>query len=59
MEWVNAEVKHIKENQLSDGSFVVPWNWGNDYKEYEIAVNWWKSDIIIKKMLYLKAIEGM
>ena len=59
MEWVNAEVKHIKENQLPDGSFVVPWNWCNDYKEYEIAVNWWKSDIIIKKMLYLKAIEGM
>lgn len=59
MEIAAAECRHIKENQLPDGAFVVPWQWYNDYKEYEIAVNWWKSDIIIKKLLYLKAVEGV
>ncbi|MDE6926499.1 MAG: hypothetical protein K2P59_14805 [Acetatifactor sp.] len=54
-----AECRHIKENQLPDGSFIVPWQWCTEDKEYEVAVNWWKSDIIIKKLLYLKALEGM
>lgn len=54
-----AECRHIKENQLPDGSYVVPWQWCTDDKEYEIAVNWWKSDLIIKKLLYLKEIEGI
>lgn len=54
-----AECRHIRENQLPDGSFVVPWQWGNDYKEYEIAANWWKSDIIIKKLLYLGGMDKL
>lgn len=56
-EWVDAESRHIKENQLPDGSFVVPWQWCNEYKEYEIAVNWWKSDLIIKKMRHLREFD--
>ena len=59
MEIAAAECRHIKENQLPDGSFTVPWQWYNDDKGYEIAVNWWKGDIVIKKLLYLKAVEGM
>ena len=59
MEVAAAECRHIKEEQLADGSFVVPWQWCTDDKEYEIAVNWWKSDIIIKKLLYLKEIVGL
>lgn len=48
------EAEIIKGNQLSDGSYPVTWIWHNDYKEYEIAANWWKSDIIIRNMLYLQ-----
>lgn len=59
MEVVAAECRHIKENQLPDGSYMVPWQWCNDHKEYEVAANWWKSDIIIKKLLYLKEMEGI
>ena len=58
-ETVAAECRHIKESQLPDGSFTVPWKWYTEDKEYELAANWWKSDIIIKKMLYLKAVEGL
>lgn len=59
VETAAAECRHIKENQLQDGSYVVPWQWCTEDREYELAVNWWKSDIIIKKLLYLKAMEGV
>lgn len=54
-ELVKEECRLIKEQQLADGSFVVPWSWCTDYKEYEIAVNWWKSELILKKFLFLQA----
>lgn len=48
------EADIILTKQLPDGSFPVTWQWYNDYKEFEISANWWKSDIIIKNMLYLR-----
>ncbi len=48
------EAKLIKESQLPDGSFPVTWVWHNDYREYEIAANWWKSDLIIRNLLFLE-----
>lgn len=51
---VKAECNLIESTQLDDGSFPVTWQWHNDYKEFEIAANWWKSGIAIKNMLYLK-----
>ena len=54
-EVVHAQCDYILRSQLPDGSFIVPWQWWNDHKEYELAVNWWKSDIIIKNMLHLKS----
>ncbi len=54
-ELIKEECRLIKEQQLADGSFAVPWNWGTEYKEYEIAVNWWKSELIRQKFLFLQA----
>lgn len=48
------EADIILQNQLSDGSFPVTWQWYTDYKEFEISKNWWKSHFIINNMLYLK-----
>lgn len=53
-ELINAECEHIKNSQLDDGSYVVPWNWVTDYKEFEISANQVKSVMIIEKMLFLK-----
>ena len=52
-----AEADHIRKTQLEDGSFTVPWQWYNDYREYETAANFWRSNLIIEKMLFLKAFE--
>ncbi len=53
-ELAEIEAEKIMNNQLSDGSYPVVWQWYNDYKEFEISANWWKSDMIIKNMLYLR-----
>lgn len=54
-EIVASECRYLTEKQLSDGSYQVPWQWWTEYKEWNIAENWWKSDIIIKNMRFLKA----
>lgn len=59
VELIHAECQYIRENQLADGSFIIPWQWCNEYKEYEIAVNWWKSDLVIRRMRHLREFEGV
>lgn len=53
-ELAEKECEIITGSQLEDGSFAVPWQWFNDYKEFTLAENWWKSVIVIQNMLYLK-----
>lgn len=53
-ELAEYECSFIKEIQLPDGGFPVTWQWWTDYTEFYISVNFWKSDFVIKNMLYLK-----
>lgn len=43
----------LAERQLADGSYPVTWLWHNDYNEYYVAANWWRSSILRDNMLYL------
>lgn len=51
------EAELIAAAQQADGSFPVTWLWHNDYKEFEIARNWWKSSIIITNLLFMRALK--
>lgn len=53
-ELVQNEIEMLRECQLDDGSYIVPWLWYNEYKEYELAANWWKSRMLIDKMRFLR-----
>ena len=53
-ELVKAECELIKAQQLEDGSFEVTWQWWTEYKEFEVAKVWWKAEIIMEKLRYLK-----
>ncbi len=44
----------LLNSQEKDGSYPVPWQWYNDYKEFEVSKVRWKCEIIIKNMLYLR-----
>ncbi len=48
------ECEYIINNQLSDGSWNIPWNWNEYANEWAISRNWWKANVIIENMLYLK-----
>ncbi len=58
-ELIRRECEHIKSIQLKDGSFPVNWIWCNDYKEYELSVNWWKSKFCISNMLFLREFDAV
>lgn len=53
-ELVEKECAVIAETQLGDGSYIVPWLWYNDYAEYTLAANWWKSALLTDKMRFLR-----
>lgn len=53
-ELIQKECELLAETQLEDGSYIVPWLWYNDYTEYTLAENWWKSILLIKYMRFLK-----
>lgn len=56
-ELCRVECEYIKNTQLPDGSFNVPWTWCNDYKEWQVAENWCKSIITMENMLFLREFD--
>lgn len=50
--WNACEI--LREIGFEDGSYAVPWIWYNDYKEFTLAENWWKSILLIKYMGFLR-----
>lgn len=51
------ECQFILNTQNNDGSWNVTWNWDDYPEEWAISKNWWKSDIIIKNIKYIKEFE--
>lgn len=53
----DQECQFIIKNQNLDGTWNITWNWESYPKEWAISHNWWKSDMIIKNLLFLKAMN--
>lgn len=53
-ELVKKDIERLNKQQLPDGSFIVPWNWCNDYKEFVLVENWLKSEILINNLLFIE-----
>ena len=51
------ECDFILQNQGADGTWPITWHWGNNPQEWAISRNWWKADIIIKNLRFLKSIR--
>ena len=54
---LKEQCRLVKQMQLPDGSFPVTWIWCNDYAEYHIAANWWKSEFCIGYMRFIRDFE--
>ena len=53
-EAANYECGHIIDTQLADGSWDISWSWEDYPNEWAISRNWWKGQVIIENLLYLK-----
>lgn len=56
-EIADFECQYIMDTQLPDGSWDIAWTWDNYPNEWAISKNWWKGQIIIQNLLYLKGFE--
>ncbi len=52
------ECAFIRKSQEPDGAWRVNWNWDGYPNEWAISKNWWKADIAIRNMKYLRAMEA-
>lgn len=54
----DAECRFITDNQEADGSWKINWDWADYRDQWCIARNWWKADVIIRNILFLRAIRA-
>ena len=48
------ECEFIAATQLADGSWDIPWRWEKFPDEWAVSKNWWKGEVILENLLYLK-----
>jgi hypothetical protein len=48
------ECDFIVKTQLDDGSWNITWNWADYPNQWAVSKNWWKANVIISNLLYLK-----
>ncbi len=51
------ECEFIKETQNVDGTWDVTWEWDAYADQWAISQNWWKADIIIRNVAFVKGVE--
>ena len=51
------EYEFILKTQNHDGSWKVTWEWNDYLEQWAISKNWWKSDIIIKNIKYIREFD--
>ena len=56
-EIADFECQYIINTQLSDGSWNIAWTWNDFPNEWAISKNWWKGQVIIQNLLYLKGFD--
>lgn len=52
------ECEFILNTQESDGTWGITWSWPDYPEQWSISKNWWKSDLIIKNVQYIRAIHS-
>lgn len=57
-EMAQYECEYILKTQLNDGSWNIPWDWSDYSKEWAVSKNWWKSNLIILNLLYLRGMNS-
>lgn len=52
---LHQELDYLMEGRNPEGVWNLTWSWEAYEREFAISENWWKSEIIIEKLLLLRA----
>ena len=58
-ELADYECEFIRKSQREDGSWDVPWAWDGWPEQQAVSRNWWRGQIIIQNLLYLKGFDAL
>lgn len=58
-EIADYECEFLAATQLEDGSWPVTWSWSAYPEEWAVAKNWWKGQILLENLLYLKGFDRL
>lgn len=53
----DLECDFISKTQEDDGTWKITWNWENYPEQWAVSKNWWKCDMIIQQVKFLKAMQ--
>ena len=49
------ECEFISTTQESDGTWSITWSWADYPEQWHISKNWWKADLLIRNLRYIKS----
>ncbi len=52
---VEKELDWLCETRNSEGVWSIPWRWAGYEREFAISENWWKSDVMLRNVQFLRA----
>ncbi len=55
----HKECTQIKQTQCADGSWAPTWAWADYPEQWAVAKLWWKSDLIIRNLLFLRSMHAL
>lgn len=58
IELIEKEIHQMQQHRNQEGIWDITWTWSPQYpKEYQLTTQWWKSEIFLKNMLFLRNME--
>ena len=52
---VEKELDWLEAARNSEGVWDITWNWAGYEKAFAISENWWKTDVLLRNMRFLRA----
>jgi len=52
------ECRMIERTQEEDGAWPITWNWYAYPESWPVAKNWWRGDVAVKNMLFMRSVCG-
>ncbi|MNN85709.1 hypothetical protein D3C81_2030290 [compost metagenome] len=52
---MEKELDYVLANRNPEGIWSLNWSWAGYEREFAVSENWWKAEIALEKLLFLRA----